>query len=123
MKSFSFDRELRLLTPSHFNCVFKGSPLRAASPHLTMLAVSNHLGHPRLGFVISRKSAKRAVTRNRVKRVIREYFRLTQHRLPPVDLVIIGKPGLDKLDNEALKKLVERQCHTLQRRYKKSLSD
>lgn len=112
-----------MLTPSHFNGVFKGSPLRAASPYLTFLAIPNSLNHPRLGFVISRKSAKHATSRNRVRRVIREQFRLAQHRLPALDFVIIGKPQLDTLDNEALRQLVERLWHTLKRRYAKSLSD
>ncbi len=42
----------------------------------------------RLGLVVGKKLVKRAVDRNRVKRVIREEFRRCRPNLPPVDLVV-----------------------------------
>ena len=42
----------------------------------------------RLGLVVAKKLLKRAVDRNKVKRVVREQFRLRLVGLPPVDLVI-----------------------------------
>lgn len=42
----------------------------------------------RLGLVVAKKLLKRAVDRNKVKRVVREQFRLRLAGLPPVDLVI-----------------------------------
>lgn len=42
----------------------------------------------RLGIVVGKKLLKRAVDRNRVKRVIREQFRCLRPQLPPVDLVV-----------------------------------
>lgn len=46
---------------------------------------------PRLGLAISRKVDKRAVERNRLRRLIREWFRKNQSAFPAGDLVIIGK--------------------------------
>ena len=51
----------------------------------------------RLGITASKRVGN-AVVRNRVKRVIRAVFR--QHRsmlVSPVDLVVIAKPGVDRL--------------------------
>lgn len=45
-------------------------------------------GAARLGVLISRRHAARAVVRNRIKRCIREAFRLEQERLGPVDVLV-----------------------------------
>jgi ribonuclease P protein component len=45
-------------------------------------------GSPRLGMLISRRHAARAVVRNRIKRCIREAFRLEQERLGPLDVLV-----------------------------------
>jgi ribonuclease P protein component len=47
---------------------------------------------PRLGLVVTRRLGK-AVQRNRVKRLLREFFRRHQAQLPAVDLVIMAKQG------------------------------
>ena len=43
---------------------------------------------PRLGLVIAKRFLPLAVQRNRVKRLIREQFRLAQTDLPPVDIIV-----------------------------------
>lgn len=52
----------------------------------------NHLHRPRLG-VITTKRVGKAVRRNRVKRLLREFFRHHKGNLPPKDIVIIAKQG------------------------------
>ncbi len=60
-------------------------------------AVANGLGHPRLGLAISRKVSPRATDRNRLKRMLRECFRTHQQALPPLDLVVVGRPAMLRL--------------------------
>ncbi len=58
----------------------------------TILIVAAHGSHPhgaRYGLSVGRKFAKLAVARNRVRRVLREAFRLRRAELPPLDLVLI----------------------------------
>lgn len=43
---------------------------------------------PRLGILVSRKHAPRAIERNRIKRCIREAFRLEQQNLGPLDILV-----------------------------------
>jgi ribonuclease P protein component len=51
-------------------------------------------GSPRLGILVSKKHAARAVERNRIKRCIREAFRLEQEALGAVDLLIQPPYGI-----------------------------
>jgi ribonuclease P protein component len=63
----------------------------------------NGLDHARLGLAISKRVSKRAVERNRIKRLLRESFRRVRHQLPPVDLMVMareqaaGVPGAELL--------------------------
>lgn len=53
---------------------------------------------PRIGFTMTRKAMPRAVDRNRVRRVLREVFRLESSLFPRAcDVVAIGRPGAEKL--------------------------
>lgn len=51
---------------------------------------------PRLGLVVTRRYGK-AVRRNRMKRLLREFFRRHKGLLPPRDLVIMAKKGAEAL--------------------------
>jgi len=55
-----------------------------------VLALPNDLGRPRLGVTVSTRVGN-AVVRNRVKRWVREAFRASAARLPPIDLVVVAR--------------------------------
>jgi ribonuclease P protein component len=77
----------------------------------------NGLEHARLGLAISKRVSKRAVERNRIKRLVRESFRRVRAQLPSVDLLVTardhaaGLPGPELLADIDLlwKKLMSRQ--------------
>jgi ribonuclease P protein component len=54
-------------------------------------------GTARLGLAVTRRLGK-AVRRNRVKRLVREFFRRHKQQLPPMDLVIMAKKGAAALN-------------------------
>lgn len=54
--------------------------------HFVLFARSNKLAHARLGIVVAKRFAPRAVTRNTVKRMCREVFRCMQ--MPALDCII-----------------------------------
>ena len=68
----------------------------------TVIAKPNEVGRARLGMAVGIRAAGCAVNRNRVKRVVRERFRLTQQELPPVDVVVNAKPGAGKASRAEL---------------------
>lgn len=94
MTEFGYPRQLRMLTAGDFQFVFDKATVKVPDQQILILARENNLGHPRLGFVISKKNVRRAVKRNHVRRIMRESFRLNQHQLPPVDMIILARPGL-----------------------------
>lgn len=121
MNTLTFSRELRLLAPVQFQAVFE-QPFRASTPQLTLLSRQNNVEKPRLGLTVAKKHLKRAHDRNRIKRVVRESFRLKQHALPDHDFVFVAKAGIGKLSNaelfEVLDKLWQRHIRLAQQAIK-----
>jgi ribonuclease P protein component len=81
-----------LLKPADFNRVFKGSTA-SADRYFKILGRPNGLERSRLGMAVSRKVDKRAVGRNRIKRLVRESFRKARVLLHSPDQ--LQKPGID----------------------------
>ena len=112
----TFPRELRLLTAKQYSYVFAGA-CRFASQSFTLLVRRNDRTHPRLGLAIAKKSVKRAVDRNRIKRLLRESFRQKQHQLPPIDIVAMCRPVVVQLTNTQILQQLEKQWYCIRKRY------
>jgi len=120
--TYEFNRESRLLTPGQFQSVFK-KPMRFGSPHFTILITPSNLPdnsgkNNRLGLAIAKKRVKLAVQRNRIKRIIRESFRLNQHELPAIDMVVMVKSGIDHLDNNEINQQLSKIWRKINQRHK-----
>ena len=63
----------------------------------------NEFNAPRLGLIVAKKTAKLAVQRNYMRRVLRELFRLNQHNLPAVDLIIQVQKTFEKSEFTGIK--------------------
>jgi len=98
----AFDTTLRLTDSKHYQSVFDNAEFKVSSKHALFLSRNNQYSKPRLGLVIAKKNVKLATQRNRIKRVLRESFRLKQHTLPHIDIVVLVRKGIDRLDNQAL---------------------
>lgn len=87
---FSFKKDDRILKRSEFLEITR-SGRKVQNDCFIAFFKTSRLDHPRLGITVTRKVAK-AARRNRLKRLIREYFRhhrrqLTQNR----DINIVAK--------------------------------
>lgn len=100
-----FERRRRLTEGAQFERVF-ANPARSADRNFTVLGRSNDLGYARLGLVVGKRVDKRAVVRNRLKRLIRESFR--QQHLAGFDLVVIAKPPAAGADPATLRQSLQR---------------
>ncbi len=87
MGPHAYPKAARLVKTDEFSSVFALRPVRR-SRHFVLYVRAN--GHPqaRLGIVIGKKFARRAVERNLIKRQCRELFRLRQATLGGRDVLI-----------------------------------
>ncbi|MEC8429443.1 MAG: ribonuclease P protein component, partial [Pseudomonadota bacterium] len=69
--------------------------------------------------VIAKKNIRLAVQRNRIKRILRESFRLRQETLIGLDIVVLARRGLDDLDNQQLHQLFHQQWQRLEKKHAK----
>ena len=87
-KRFRFDRSRRLRTKREFEVVYSERMVVNAGA-LRVYGRPNECGHYRLGLSVSRRVGN-AVRRNRIKRILREVFRLRQFDLPgSYDVIIV----------------------------------
>jgi len=90
----TFPPEKRLLQRQDFTAVFSNAEHRFRQDKLHLIARSQLRGHARLGLVIPKKMLKKAVHRNRLKRVIRDEFR-RWHFPKTCDIIISLKQKID----------------------------
>ncbi|QSQ52443.1 ribonuclease P protein component [Xanthomonas translucens pv. undulosa] len=96
-----FPRSARVRTSAEYRVVFDAAR-RCSEPLMSLHWCS--ADHPaRLGLAVSRKVDKRAVVRNRIKRVLRD---ATRHLLPwlaPGDYVVVARSAAAQASGEQLR--------------------
>src|SRR5262245_50641907 len=119
MRAFSFPKRLRLRGERAFGSMFREG-VRARGALLLVLARANDLPETRIGISVARKVTRSSPERNRLKRIVREAFRLSRAGFPRgLDLVVCPqvKPAgfpLDRVSAE-LSRLVEQAAAKVER--------
>lgn len=122
-RSATLPRSERLLRRSQFVRVQQGGR-RVNTAHFVVLVLSQ-AGSPlraeelapgrRLGLTVGKRVGN-AVRRNRIKRVLREVYRRNKALFPAdCDVVIVARPGAERLDYRAVKAEMERARDALAR--------
>lgn len=119
----SYTKSMRLLNSRDFQTVFDDALLRTSHQHFLFLARQNQLDRPRLGLVIAKKHIRHAVDRNRMKRLIRETFRVKQQQLAGIDVIVLARKGMNDSTNAALIEQLNGQWQRLIRKFQKATSE
>jgi ribonuclease P protein component len=96
--SHKFPKSARLLNAHDYSQVFNKCSVRAGSTAGTVLALPASDNRSRLGIIVAKKNVRLATDRNRIKRLVREYFR--NHPLTAsMSLVFMARRGAGALSN------------------------
>ncbi|RBP53761.1 ribonuclease P protein component [Arenicella xantha] len=95
----NFSAAQRLKTPKQFQAVYQ-SKQWGGSAHFTYNVLATDIETAVLGVTVSKKVSKAAVHRNRIKRQMKEFYRLRQHQLTGAHVVITAKPSSLKATDE-----------------------
>ena len=123
-----FTREMHVLAGGHFARAYRRGS-RAKGAWMTVAVVENELGVTRLGLSIGKSCWRSAVRRNRVRRVFREAFRLSQPGLPVgLDVILIGsrpriEPELAPVQAELVELVARARRRLLERRAAESAAE
>ena len=98
---YRFHKDNRLLDAAAYERVFKKAT-RSRDKWFTVLCRENNNEAARLGLAISKKHCRAATTRNRIKRIVRESFRLNQAKLAGLDVIVINQSAAQAGNNRQL---------------------
>lgn len=116
-----FPKSRRLLAARDYQRVFEGA-VKSSDRYLTVLARANEVEVPRLGLAISKRQVRRAVDRNRLKRLARESFREHQQSLCGLDVVVLARSLATQADSNRLLLSLQRHWQQLVRQCASSSS-
>ena len=121
MSGARLQKRARLLKAAEFKRVFD-RPVKSGDRYFTLLARKREPGivtSARLGLAISRRNARLAVTRNRIKRVVRESFR-HQEFDQAIDCVVMVTAAGARADNRTLSRSLDQHWQNIKSRCAKS---
>ena len=114
-----FTRQQRLTQASEFKSVFANPCVKQGDANMLLLAIKNDHKTARLGLAVAKKQLKRAVSRNRFKRLTRESFRQHLKTIKNFDIVIIARSGAERKTNDELLNLLSKNWLILNKKCEK----
>ena len=111
---FSYSRKYRLASKYEVQSVFAAKPRKVSRQYLLVLYTPNQLPYARLGIIAGKQHLRRAVDRNRVRRVIRESFRQTKAALAGVDLIVMIRSSCSALETKTIRNDIDNLWQAIQ---------
>jgi len=105
VRRFTFSRSERLRKTADFDRAYSEGK-RIAGSYAVLFFCPSPSGRTRLGLSVSKKIGK-AVARNRVKRLLREVFRLDKHKVKKgYDILLVAREGVAGLSFRQVEEVV-----------------
>ena len=108
MADCGFPKTNRLLNARDFQAVFSHTQFKVSCRYILVLAASNNGPHSRLGIIVAKKNIGKAVARNRIKRLLREWFRCHRDFPAGLDLIVMVRRDADTLSNSQFRQRLAR---------------
>lgn len=106
MKNYSLSKKHRLRKATEFQAVIRFR-CTVSGEFLQFCVKPSHLEYPRLGLIIAKKLERHAVRRNRLKRLLREVFRVHQPDLDKMDCIFRLQRPLTQIDPARIRQEAE----------------
>lgn len=107
-KKNAFHRCNRLLSSAEFQPLFNQPDYRVGGQHILLLASENQSDNGRIGLVVGKRRVRHAVQRNNVRRISRESFRLRKQQLAGLDVIILVKATIERVDKPTFRAEITR---------------
>ena len=110
----TFPRTARLLSADQYADVFERGRFLRRDSRVRVRILENSGNSARIGVIVPKKGNRLAVRRNRIKRLVRDYFRLTRTHLKSVDIIVhvtgaVADKDLMRILRQSMKSLIEEQ--------------
>ena len=99
--TFGFSNKVKLTEALEFKRVF--SKAKAYNfKNIKGLVRTNEGQTARLGVIVAKKNVRKASQRSRIKRLIRESFRIARPTLPAIDIIVMARFGANSSKNSEI---------------------
>ena len=123
----SFGKDRRLNSSQEFDRIFKKPTYRFKRFPVRVIGIPSRDNHSRIGIIVGKRALKRAIDRNRIKRIVRESFRIRIPDMPPSHFIVQFLPSsrngnVDRLDQHRCAEFQE-ALEAFWRKMKKDLEE
>ncbi|MGB1447916.1 MAG: ribonuclease P protein component [Arenicellales bacterium] len=119
MADRNFPRSCRLLRAAEFKAVLT-EKCSSKDRLFVVYARENRLARSRIGITVSKRTSRKAVQRNLLKRLVRESFRYHSTQVTGLDIVAIARHPSAFAQNKEVCQSLERHWHRISNQCRKS---